>query len=142
MATHRVSAEAVIDAPPDRAFAILADYRVGHPAILPQPPFDHLVVEQGGVGAGTVIRFRMKAFGVTRAMRAVVTEPDPGPVLVETDQDGNVVTTFTVDPVDGSRRARVATSTEMDVGGRLLGWLRRRLVDRLLRPAYRREIAT
>jgi hypothetical protein len=141
MATHRVSAEAVIDAPSDRAYAVLAEYRVGHPSILPRPPFVDVVVEQGGVGAGTVIRFRMKAFGVTRTMRAAVTEPDPGRVLVETDVEGKVVTTFTVDPVEGGRRARVTISTDMEVGGRLLGWLRRRLVDRLLRPVYLREIA-
>jgi hypothetical protein len=141
MGTHRVSAEAVIVAPPDRAFAVLADYRVGHPGILPRPPFVDLVVEEGGVGAGTVIRFRMRAFGVTRTMRAAVTEPDPGRVLVETDVEGKVVTTVTVDPADGGRRARVTISTDIEVGGRLLGWLRRRVADRLLRPVYLREIA-
>jgi hypothetical protein len=141
MATHRVSAEAVIDAPPAAAYGVLADYRVGHPSILPRPPFVDLAVEQGGVGTGTVIRFRMRAFGVTRTMRAAVTEPVPGRVLVETDLAGRVVTTFTIDPADDGGRSRVTISTEIEVGGRLLGWLRRRLVDRFLRPVYAQEIA-
>jgi hypothetical protein len=141
MATDRVSAEAVIDAAPDRAFAVLADYKDGHARILPRPPFVDLVVEQGGVGAGTVIRFRMRMLEVTRTMRAAVTEPEPGRVLVEPDSAGDVVTTFTVDPVEDGRRARVTIATEIEIGGRVLGWLRRRLIDRSLRPVYLREIA-
>jgi len=141
MSRYLVSVQAVIDVPPERAYAVLADYRAGHPRIIPKPPFVDLVVEQGGVGAGTVIRFRMRAFGRTQEMRAAVTEPEPGRVLVETDPEGQVVTTFAVDPADGGRRARVTISTDLEVGGRLLGWLRRRLVTRFLRPVYKREIA-
>ena len=38
----------------ERGYSILADYREGHASILP-PQFTSMVVEQGGVGAGTVI---------------------------------------------------------------------------------------
>ena len=34
---------------------------------------------------------------------------EPGRVLVETDVEGAVVTTFTVDQAEGGRRARVST---------------------------------
>jgi hypothetical protein len=44
-------------------------------------------VERGGVGAGTVIRFRLRVFRRTRDFRAEITEPTPGRVLVETDLD-------------------------------------------------------
>jgi hypothetical protein len=141
MARHVVTVAAVIDSPADRAYAVLADYRDGHPRVIPKPPFVDLIVEEGGVGAGTVIRFRMRMFGTTRTMRATVTEPEPGRVLVETDPDGEVVTTFTVDPADDGRRARVAISTDLDVGGPVLGWLRRRMMTRFLRPVYERELA-
>jgi hypothetical protein len=141
MPRHRLSAEAIIDAPPDVAYAIIADYRDGHPHILPRPPFVSLDVEEGGVGAGTVIRFRMRMLGKTRTMRAAVTEPEPGRVLVESDLEGDVVSTFTVDPVEGGRKARVTIATELTVLGWPLGWLQRRLVTRLLRPVYAREIA-
>ncbi len=140
MPTHLVEAEAEIDAPAALAYAVVADYRDGHPHILPRPPFVSLEVEDGGVGAGTVIRFRMRMLGVTREMRASISEPEPGRVLVESDAAGDVVTTFTVDPVDGGRKARVTIATDMRVRGWPVGWLERRLVTRLLRPVYVREI--
>jgi len=140
MSRHRVSATAVIDAPTNVAYSIIADYRDGHPHILPRPPFVDLEVEQGGVGAGTVIRFRMRTFGATRVMRAAITEPEPGRVLVETDLAGNVMSTFTVEPV-GDGQSRVTITTDLDVRGRLFGWLRRFLITRMLRPVYVREIA-
>ena len=36
---------------------MLADYNESHPAILPEHVFTGLVVEQGGIGAGTAVRF-------------------------------------------------------------------------------------
>lgn len=140
MPHHRIAAEAVLDVPAALAYSILADYRHGHPHILPRPPFVSLDVEQGGVGAGTVIRFQMRMLGTTRTMRATVTEPEPGRVLVETDVEGAVVTTFTVDPVEGGQKARVSISTDMKVAGGPAGWLQRLLLTRLLRPVYVREI--
>src|SRR5687768_1410472 len=47
MPRHRIEAEAVIDAPAAVAYAIIADYREGHPHILPRPPFVSLDVEEG-----------------------------------------------------------------------------------------------
>src|SRR3954469_3941187 len=127
MARHTISLTAVIDAPAAIAYAVIADYRDGHPPTLPRPPFVSLDVEEGGVGAGTVIRFRMKMLGTTREMRAAITEPEPGRVLVESDPAGAVVSTFTVDHAEGGK-ARVTISTDMKVLGGTLGWLQRRLV--------------
>jgi hypothetical protein len=107
MPRHRVSASAVVRAPAGRVYAILADYRHGHPRIVPRPPFGPLEVEQGGTGAGTVVRFQMRLLGRTRTFRAAVTEPEPGRVLVETDLGRGAVTTFTVDPCGEGQGARV-----------------------------------
>jgi hypothetical protein len=139
MARHTISVTAVIGSPAATAYAVIADYRDGHPHILPRPPFVSLDVEEGGVGAGTVIRFRMRMLGTTREMRAAVTEPEPGRVLVERDAAGDVVTTFTVGPAEGGT-ARVTISTDMKVLGGPIGWLQKRLITRLLRPVYVREI--
>ncbi len=46
------SAERTIPAPAAAVYALLADYRDGHPRILP-PAFSDLTVLQGGIGAGT-----------------------------------------------------------------------------------------
>src|SRR5262245_63172425 len=99
MSRHFVSVQSEIGVPADRAYAIIADYRDGHPQIIPRPPFVDLVVEEGGIGAGTMIRFRIRSFGSTRTMRSAIAEPEPGRILVESDPEGRVVTTFTVEPV-------------------------------------------
>jgi hypothetical protein len=60
----QISAEQHIGAPADRAYRILADYRTHHPHILP-PAFTSFAVEEGGIGAGTVIRFSTRLGGRT-----------------------------------------------------------------------------
>src|SRR4030095_85973 len=77
------TASRTIRAEPGIVYAILADYRVGHPSILPQRTFLSLEVEEGGAGAGTVFRLRMKSFGTVREMRAKVAEPKRGRGLIE-----------------------------------------------------------
>jgi hypothetical protein len=74
---------AVIAARPEKVYAILADYRVSHPAILPKPYFTEIAVEQGGPGAGTIARARMKVMGMEIAYRLIVSEPQPGRLMQE-----------------------------------------------------------
>jgi hypothetical protein len=140
MPRHQVSATGLVKAPPARVYAILADYRHGHPSILPRPPFGELVVEQGGTGAGTVIRFEMTVLGRTRLARGAVTEPGPGRVLAETYEDGTV-TSFTVEPSDEGRHCRVTITTDLETRGWLLGMIQRFLATRLLRSIYVGELA-
>jgi hypothetical protein len=131
---------AAIDAPPAVVYGIIADYRRGHPSILPEKYFHGLDVESGGVGAGTAIRFRMRAFGRTRESRAVVAEPEPGRVLTETIAEQGMVTTFTVDPLDGGARSAVEIATEWEVRGPR-GWLERVMAPPFLRRVYAAELA-
>ena len=136
-----VRASARIQAAPERVYAIIADYRNGHPHILPKQ-FRGLTVEQGGAGAGTIIRFEMKAFGTTQRFRASVSEPAPGRVLVETNLEGNdAVTTFTVDPGPSEGTADVVISTEAGSRSGLAGAIERLLSRRYLRSVYARELA-
>jgi hypothetical protein len=129
-----------VPAPPRRVYAVIADYRAGHPNILP-PEFSDMVVEQGGVGAGTVVRFKLRVLGRKQTFRAAITEPEPGRVLVETDLDSNgAVTTFTVEPDSAGERSRVTITTELSVRGGFLGAIERFLSTRLLRPLYVREL--
>ena len=127
-----------MDAAPARVYATIADYREGHPRILPKQ-FSGLTVERGGVGAGTVIRFQMRAFGTTRNFRGEVTEPEPGRVLVETYQEPNPsATTFTVNPAGSG--CEVVISTVIPVRNGLLGSIERALIERYLIPIYREEL--
>lgn len=137
---YTVTASALAEAPAETVYAILADYRDGHPHILPRKYFTGLSVERGGFGDGTVIRFGMRAFGKTREARAAVTEPEPGRVLVETALDrGGPVTTFVVEPE--GRCARVTFRTEMTSRRGLLGAVERFVASRFLKRVYALELA-
>lgn len=140
MPSPHLSASALIDAPPPQVYAILADYHQGHPAILPRPPFVSLVVEAGGIGAGTRFLAHIRVLGQLQSFRGVVSEPEPGRVLVETNNNGTV-TSFTVEPRGEGRQSFVTIATTL--GGRRgpLGALERWLTTRLLRPVYVQELA-
>lgn len=137
MAERRVAVERVVDAPPGAAWNLLSDYREGHPSILPRPWFEGIDVEEGGRGAGTVFTVRMRPWGRSRAIRMRVSEPEPGRVLEEVGLEDGVRTTFTVDPVDGGARCRVAIATTWPprngVGARLEWWMIRAGAPRVFR---------
>ncbi|HKQ88132.1 MAG TPA: SRPBCC family protein [Candidatus Acidoferrales bacterium] len=137
---HVVSASARIPAPPVRVYGIIANYVDEHPRILP-PEFSDLAVEQGGTGAGTIIRFKMRVLGRTQNYRALVMEPEPGRVLVEKylEPDGTV-TTFTVDPEADGAQSRVTFATAMLVKSGFAGKIERFVSTRVLRPIFIREL--
>ena len=138
---HLISASAIIPARRERVYSIIANYKDGHPRIIPKQ-FSGMMVEQGGVGAGTVIRFHMSVLGRKQMYRAAITEPEPGRVLVETDLDTNgAVTTFTVDPGTAPADSRVTISTLLPVRSGFLGAIERKLSTLLLRPIYMQELA-
>ncbi len=137
---HFITASAIIPARRERVYSLIANYLDGHPRILPKQ-FSNLMVEQGGVGAGTVIRFQMSLLGKRQYFRAAITEPDPGRVIVETYLDGNnSVTTFTVDPGTAPADSRVTISTELPVKEGFAGAIERKVSTLLLRPIYLKEL--
>ncbi|HEX2188470.1 MAG TPA: SRPBCC family protein [Longimicrobiaceae bacterium] len=138
---HRLSASAVVGAPPARVWEVLTDYRDEHARILPRPPFGSMEVEQGGRGAGTVILLEMRAFGTTRTTRGFVTEPEPGRFLVESYPDAGIVTSFRVDPGPRDGEAEVTIASELPARGGIAGVLERWMVGRFLRGVYARELA-
>jgi hypothetical protein len=139
MSTYTVSASAVIPASAASCYDVIADYHVGHPAIVPPRAFGPLIVEAGGVGAGTRIRFTMRALGQVRTVSGVVTEPVPGRTLVETYDGTGVVTSFFVDP-RGEMECEVTITTRMPsprgIRGAIERWLTRLFLERL----YREEL--
>jgi len=135
-----ITATAIIPARRQRVYSLIANYRDGHPRILPKQ-FSGLVVEQGGVGAGTVIRFQLSVLGKKKTFRAAVTEPEPGRVLVETILDANgAVTTFTINPASAPADSNVTISTELPVRSGFLGRIEKTLATLLLRPMYVKEL--
>jgi uncharacterized protein YndB with AHSA1/START domain len=135
--TIHVTAERVIQAPPDQVYAYLVDMREHHPRFLP-PAFSDFEVESGGVGAGTVTRFKLNAGGRTRSYRMQVGEPEPGRVMTESDTESTLVTTFTVDSADGGSRVQIATTWE-GAGG-IGGFFERTFAPRVMKRLYADEL--
>lgn len=141
MSRLHAEASSNIDAPAQRVYAIISDYRNSHPRILPASNFRDLKIEQGGQGAGTVFSLTSVAGATQRKLRMEVSEPGPGRVLVEKDLASSLVTTFTVTPVDNGARSRVTIATEWDAAPGLKGLIERIFFPMGLRSVYRKELA-
>lgn len=128
-----------MDAPARIAYVILTDYREAHPGILPRSNLGALVVEEGGLGAGTLFTVAIKEGPRMRTLRMRASEPEPGRVLMESDVDSDLVTTFTVDPRDGGARCEVTIRTAWTRGG-LRGMIEAFAGPRLMPPVFREEI--
>jgi ribosome-associated toxin RatA of RatAB toxin-antitoxin module len=92
LAQVQAVSERVIAVSADELYRLIADYREHHPAFLPSA-FSDLIVEEGGVGDGTVISVSLRLGGQQRRYQARVAETAPGRVLTETDlASGSVMT--------------------------------------------------
>jgi uncharacterized protein YndB with AHSA1/START domain len=137
MGTIQVSEERQIDAPPATVYGYIADHREHHPHFLP-PAFSDFEVESGGVGAGTITRFKVTAGGRSREYRMEVAEPEPGRVMTESDTNSSLVTTWTVTPENGVSRVRI--STTWDGAGGVGGVFERLFAPRVMRGIYADEL--
>jgi hypothetical protein len=137
MAIIQVAASRAFPVPAPLVYDILADYREGHPSILPDA-FSNLEVLEGGIGAGTIIQFDLKLAGRTSTTTATVSEPEPGRVLREIESQRGLATTFTVES-KGSGGCRVSIVTTWKASG-LKGLVERLLVPAMLRPLYEEQL--
>ena len=137
----RVSVSGRIGAPPVQVYAVIADYKEHHPRIVPPEYFRRLDVLEGGVGAGTRTQIEMRVLGVTRVFEQVVTEPQPGRVLMETNQDGSAVTTFTVQPAGTYAATQLTITTDITTRPGFAGFVERLVTSAMLRRIYQKEFA-
>jgi len=142
MGQIKVKAAAVLDARPEDVYATIADYRQGHPNILPKESLYDLQVEQGGYAAGTIIRFKARALGVEQSYYQLVSEPEPGKVLVEQDIDSaqNVTTTFTVIPLEQGQKSHVEIFTKMNASPGPKGLVERVVIASIFPSMLRKEL--
>ena len=130
--------ERPIAAPAEQVFGYFADYRVHHPRLLP-PAFSDLQIEEGGVGAGTVVNFKFTLGGQTQSFRMRVAEPVPGRVLTESTFDGSATTIFTITPDGDGCRVKLETTFEGSRG--VVGFLQRLIAPRMMARVYAEELA-
>ena len=142
MGQIKVKADAVLNARPEDVYATIADYRIGHPSILPKESLYDLQVEEGGYGAGTIIRFKSRILGVEQSFHHRVSEPVPGRVLVEQDiaTVQNVTTTFTVIPIEEGQKSQVEISTTMNASPGMRGFVERVVLSIFNPRIYRKEL--
>ena len=136
MAKIEVSHEGAVGAPAELTYRLIAD-DAHHQRFLPDSFSDFEVLE-GGVGAGTLHRFKVKAGGRTREMVMRVDEPEPGRVITESDQNSSMVTTFTVEPAGESSTVRIATV--WDGAGGVGGFFERKFAPKVLQEIYAEEL--
>jgi hypothetical protein len=140
MKHYRVSASRRVDVAPAVVYAVIADYGGHHPHIVPPEYFERLDVLEGGVGAGTRTRVVMRVLGKRQVFEQVITEPEPGRVLMEENTDGSAVTTFTVE-ASGEGSSHVTIATEFPLHPGIHGVLERMAVSFLFPRIYEKELA-
>lgn len=140
MRIYSVEETAVIDAPPDKVYAIISDYHEGHQAILPRRYFKAMTVLAGGKGSGTKIKVEMDVFGVEAVYDMLVSEPEPGRILQEEDAKAGVKTTFTVDSINQGTQSRVTISTRGKTNPGIKGWMEKMMNPPIMRRIYREEL--
>jgi hypothetical protein len=138
MNTAIIEASAFLKARPADVYNVLADYRVGHNAILPKPYFVEMRVEEGGFGAGTAITVDMEVYGVKRTMRMRVTEPQKGYILEETDIDTGTQTHFIFDAAEGGTRLTI--HTKMNFADGFMGFIEKLTTPAIIRNIYKKEL--
>jgi hypothetical protein len=130
---------ALIDATPEKVYGVLIDYRGGHRAILPKV-FTDMTVKQGGYGAGTKLHIQMNVYGNKMEFHQVVSEPEPGRVLVEANEDGATITTFIIEPRADGRQSYVTIQTDTKVSTGLRGVIEKWTTPPVMRRIYKEEL--
>lgn len=140
MSDMHIEVSHIIDATPQQIYAVISDYKQGHPAILPKPYFEDLIVEQGGQGEGTVALAKMNVMGVRRTFRMVITEPEPGRVLREVDEQAGVDTRFVIEPLEGGKKSKITIITDSKVSAGFAGLMERLMNPPITRRIYKQEL--
>ena len=140
MSTVHIEESRIIDARAEDIYAVFADYAGAHNDVLPKEYFKRMAVVEGGHGAGTIIDVAMEIMGKKLDYHMIVTEPEPGRMLAETDEANGVYTMFTIDPVEGGQRTRVTIASDMRLSGGLTGMLERMMTPSITGRIYRQEL--
>ena len=138
----KARAAAILNARPEDVYATIADYRQGHPHILPKKNLYDLHVEQGGYGAGTIIRAKSRILGVEQPIHHLVSEPEPGRVLVEQEIDAvhKETNSFTVTPLEPGQKSHVEISIVMNASPGLKGFFERVIIPIAIPSVLRKEL--
>jgi hypothetical protein len=140
MPTVRVAVPMSIPGSAKEIYTVIADYTNHHQHILPRTYFRTVVVEAGGIGAGTIFRADMEVYGNKSSFHMKVSEPQPGRVIQETDLDTGLFTTFTVEP-KGADRSTVTIASQWERPAGLRSWFENWVRTLVMKRIYQAELA-
>lgn len=126
-----VQVERTVDAPMDRVWVVLRDYRAARPRMLTEHFADYAVQQEG---ERTVIDYRLRVGRHQRLVVAAVEEPMAGRQLRERDVHSALVITWTLTPGGDGERTVVRLAAELrdpDINGRLARGRARRALRQL-----------
>lgn len=135
-----VEASKIIEARSSEIYDVVSDYQVGHPAILPKQFFTSLKVIKGGKGAGTELVVEMNVYGNKSTFHQIVTEPEPGRLIMERDLNRNLATTFRFEPLNDGAQTRVTITTDFEPKPGFAGWIEKTFNPPVVRSIYEKEL--
>lgn len=138
MNTYAVTAERIIDAPPERVYNVVIDMEE-HRKILPKQ-FESLEVVIGGKGAGTVFRMSLNVMGNRSTLEMSIAEPEPGRVIEERDDRAGITTTWTLTPLEDGRRCLLQLMSEFPRKPGFAGLMERLFTPPVIRSIYKQEL--
>jgi len=139
MTSQTVSVSKIIPANNEAIYSIIADYRVGHQAILPRPAFQEMKVIEGGYGAGTRTHIHMRVLGQSVHMEHLIEEPQPNYELIERDVNTGGMTTFKLEPLS-DEETRVTIHTVQPISKGFRGLLERISQPSIMRNLFKTEL--
>lgn len=122
MTTLQIETEVVVPACAAAVYRVLADYAGARRRLQPRRFVARSRVKAGGIGGGTRLDVLLHGPHDGLPLDVVVTEPEAGTVLVESDAAAGVRRTFVLEPCDRGTHTRVQAVLDIDarhVGGPL-----------------------
>lgn len=139
MKTITIKVSDTVPANVEAVYAVIADYNVGHQAILPRPAFREMKVLEGGYGAGTRLHLHVRVWGQSTYFEQVVEEPEPGRVLIERDINTGQYSTFTLESLS-DRETQVTITSVMPISRGLKGFLERMSQPAIISKLFKTEL--
>lgn len=134
----RSEASKVLAFPADEIYAVISDYKVGHPAILPKKYFKEYELLEGGQGAGSLIRVQMEVMGTREEFTLLASEPEKNRHLMEVDKSRGTRTSFLLEPQEKGTKVSIISISPSSKG--IKGFFERLIVPSVSKKIFREEL--
>ena len=137
---YEIRVSKIINAPRKAIYDVIADYHIGHNAILPRPFFSDIVVEEGGYGDGSLISFDITLGGQTVPYRQRVSELENGRIIQEANVHDEGITQFILDPIGDGTKTEVTIYVQLVEPTGIFAFLERWITIAFSRWLFNKEL--